>query len=163
MSLADELLATARHLAAVPVPTQGDLRRAISTAYYALFHRLIEEATQALVSGGAQQQVLARQFSHTEMRNVCRLVIKSPTPPAAVPFIPAPLPADLKSLADTFLELQDLRHGADYDAGRGFIPADAGDALQAADDAFAQLARLLLTPAAKPFLLLLLVGEPKLR
>lgn len=47
MSLADELLDTARRLAATSPATEGDLRCVISTAYYALFHRLIEESVSA--------------------------------------------------------------------------------------------------------------------
>jgi uncharacterized protein (UPF0332 family) len=45
MRLHDELLDTARFLLRRNQnrPTQADLRRSISTAYYALFHRLIDK------------------------------------------------------------------------------------------------------------------------
>jgi hypothetical protein len=51
MSLATDLLEQARHLLRRERrrPRQASLRRAISAAYYALFHLLIEEATGALV------------------------------------------------------------------------------------------------------------------
>jgi hypothetical protein len=52
MSLATDLLEQARHLLRRERrrPRQASLRRAISAAYYALFHLLIEEATGALVA-----------------------------------------------------------------------------------------------------------------
>src|SRR5467141_3575239 len=47
MAYADDLLEQARHLAnrERKNPRQASLRRAVSTAYYALFHLLIHEAT----------------------------------------------------------------------------------------------------------------------
>jgi uncharacterized protein (UPF0332 family) len=46
-SFADDLLQQAYHLARKERlnPRQASLRRAVSTAYYALFHLLIDEAT----------------------------------------------------------------------------------------------------------------------
>jgi len=46
MAFADDLLEQAYHLARRERknPTQASLRRAVSTAYYALFHLLIDEA-----------------------------------------------------------------------------------------------------------------------
>ena len=47
MSLHADLLKQARHLSTKEPsrPSQASLRRAISAAYYALFHRLVDEAT----------------------------------------------------------------------------------------------------------------------
>lgn len=55
MSLHGDLLAQARSLLRREPrrPKQASLRRAVSTAYYALFHLLIHEATRMLVSGAA--------------------------------------------------------------------------------------------------------------
>jgi hypothetical protein len=52
MSLHADLLAQARRLVSQDPrrPRQASLRRAISTAYYALFHLLISEASAMLVS-----------------------------------------------------------------------------------------------------------------
>ena len=46
MAFADDLLEQAYHLANKENdnPTQASLRRSVSTAYYALFHLLIDEA-----------------------------------------------------------------------------------------------------------------------
>jgi hypothetical protein len=48
MVYADDLFELAKHLANLePVnPRQASLRRAVSTAFYALFHLLISEATR---------------------------------------------------------------------------------------------------------------------
>jgi len=48
MGLAQDLLRQANHLATYEGanPSQASLRRAVSTAYYALFHLLIEDAAQ---------------------------------------------------------------------------------------------------------------------
>ncbi len=50
MSLHDDLLEQAKHLANREPrrPKQASLRRAISAAYYALFHLLVDEATKLL-------------------------------------------------------------------------------------------------------------------
>jgi hypothetical protein len=96
------------------------------------------------------------------MKSVCKLVLKSPIPPVAAPFLRSPVPIELTELATAFVELQEWRHSADYDVSKNFTPNDALNAVQAAEDAFARLMQLRLTPIAQPFLLLLLVGEPKL-
>lgn len=48
MGLAQDLLEQAKHLASYEGnnPTQASLRRAVSTSYYALFHLLLEDASQ---------------------------------------------------------------------------------------------------------------------
>ena len=61
-------------------PKQATLRRAVSTAYYGLFHFLIEEST-ALLFGAAQgdipfRQLAARAFIHTKMKSVCTEFVK---------------------------------------------------------------------------------------
>ena len=46
--LSDDLLLQAKHLQQLDKlkPKQANLRRAVSSAYYSLFHLLIDEATQ---------------------------------------------------------------------------------------------------------------------
>ncbi len=69
MSLADDLLEqsfelAAREAGAPDVPKQASMRRAVSTAYYALFHLLVGEA----VNNWAVQRhrdILARLFDHS--------------------------------------------------------------------------------------------------
>jgi hypothetical protein len=70
MPFADQLLEQARHLAnrEKTRPRQASLRRAVSTAYYALFHLLISEATSNWKRAD-QRHALARAFDHGKMRS----------------------------------------------------------------------------------------------
>ncbi len=57
-------------------PKQANLRRAISSAYYAMFHLLVDEACRVQI--GAQhnlapfRQVLGRAFAHGVMKDACK-------------------------------------------------------------------------------------------
>jgi hypothetical protein len=64
-----ELLDSARSLHQVIPATQATLRRAVSTAYYALFHFLVEEAC-ANWTRPEQRHALARTFIHRHMFEV---------------------------------------------------------------------------------------------
>ena len=90
-------------------PKQASLRRAVSTAYYALFHLLIDEA----VSNWAiphQRSTLARTFEHGKMKRVCEDFVKN-----AHSIKHPDLRTQLETIAKTFNELQQNRHIADYD------------------------------------------------
>src|SRR5271169_916243 len=111
MSFAQDLLEQADHLIDKDGanPKQASLRRAVSTAYYALFHLLIDEAVGNW-SVVRQRSLLARTFDHGKMKNVCENCVKQ--------FYGAGSPAaglQLKKVAQTFARLQDRRHIADYD------------------------------------------------
>ncbi len=60
MSLHDDLLIQATHLATLETtrPKQASLRRAVSTAYYALFHFLID--AMAAQTAGANKRLRLR-------------------------------------------------------------------------------------------------------
>jgi hypothetical protein len=69
MGLSQDLLDLADHLSRRErrKPKQASLRRAVSTAYYALFHLLIEDATKRW-SGHKNSRIgLARAFEHSNM------------------------------------------------------------------------------------------------
>jgi hypothetical protein len=73
MAFADDLLEQAYHLLSKDHPNppkQASLRRAVSTAYYALFHLLIDEAVGNW-SVARQRGLLARSFEHRAMKKVC--------------------------------------------------------------------------------------------
>jgi uncharacterized protein (UPF0332 family) len=160
MSLADEMLETAKYLLRQNSnkPTDAAIRRSISTAYYALFHRLIEAATGRLVTDASQQTALARTFAHTTMKRVCESVRD-----AKLSFLGSTVPDELKQLATTFVELQEQRHDADYNRARTFTKAEAREFVKRVERAFGFWDIVQPTPAAGPFLLLLLLGEPKAR
>lgn len=162
MSLHDELLDTARYLLRRNQnrPSQADLRRSISTAYYALFHRLVDDGASRLGIVGEPQDVLARTFTHTDMKKSCQLLLKSPVPQAAVPLLGASITSDeLKNVARTFVVLQELRHEADYYRGRVFVKSEARDAVGRVEAAFRDWDQVRNTPIAQVFLSLLLLGD----
>jgi hypothetical protein len=164
MSLADELLDTAKYLLRrnKNKPTQTDIRRSISTAYYALFHRLIEAGTGHLVADLAQQQALARTYSHTSMREICELVTKQPLPPILVPLLGSSVPDELRQVAATFVDLQEWRHDADYNLGLTYIRKEGVERVEVVEDTFATW-KLVPASIAQPFLILLLIGKRSLR
>lgn len=89
MSLASDLLEQAKHLSTRERrrPRQASLRRSVSTAYYALFHLLVEDASRLLIGGNVPHRVelrmsLARAFGHADMKKVAS-AFQSGSPPKA--------------------------------------------------------------------------------
>src|SRR5262245_50068779 len=86
MALHEDLLAQAAWLTTKDArrPKQASLRRAVSTAYYALFHLLVDEASRFLVGGAKRIQLrhqLARAFEHGQMRHAASAFLNDPTSP----------------------------------------------------------------------------------
>ena len=66
------LLDLARRLIGpAPGAVEADLRRGISTAYYALFHLLIKEAMTSFVTDPSFRPRVARALQHGPMKSVC--------------------------------------------------------------------------------------------
>jgi hypothetical protein len=76
--VAEDLLALAGRLAspALGEPEQAANRRAVSTAYYALFHLLVQEAVQAWPGSPSARYALERRFEHRSMKAVSLAVAK---------------------------------------------------------------------------------------
>ena len=94
--------------AATPPPSQTDMRRAISTAYYAVFHTLAASNAE-LIAGQPQSNMSSyawervyRRLDHGRARNNLRAVLTLLSPNG-------------ENFARTFIDLQDLRQEADYD------------------------------------------------
>ncbi len=88
-------------------PRQASLRRAISAAYYALFHFLIDRATHFMISGNARASLrnqLSRCFEHGQMKTAAQAFAKEQGPWVGVSA--GPVPANLKSIATAFVDLQ---------------------------------------------------------
>ena len=70
MSLHGDLLEQAVHLAQVDTrrPKQANLRRAVSSAYYALFHLLAAEASSLYVKDAGLASRINRTLNHAEMK-----------------------------------------------------------------------------------------------
>ena len=145
--------------------TTVHLRRAVSSAYYGLFHGLIADATRRTFGLEADRepdrQVLSRWYNHGEMRSVCQWVIRlasGQSVPDGVAALLADPPAELVSVARTFVQLQEQRHEADYDHTADLTEADALTAILRARAALVRLPALAGHRAYDNYLVLLLGG-----
>ncbi len=118
MAHADELLDLARLLVDLEPPnaTQASLRRAVSTAYYALFHLLISEATLNWEEAEFRHE-LGRVFEHGKMK-AASTELRSRLDREMGGLVPGTpehdLRVKLRRVAKTFGDLQYLRNQADY-------------------------------------------------
>lgn len=166
MALHEHLLEQARHLATRDKrrPRQANLRRAISSSYYALFHFLADRASRFLVgSSGERDQirkVLSRAFGHTEMYSACKSFGGGNLPDGlAQRLAGVTIPGALQDLARRFGSAQELRHQADYDLAVSF---QRGDALSLIVDIELQMSNwptIESDPATRLFMLALLVWD----
>lgn len=163
-------------------PRAIHLRRAVSAAYYALFHRLIDDATSALfgrvepVSTNNPRNtqtlrpdhVVARWFDHKQMRDVsdafarpagARTPLRSLLMAGQDSFVPA----ELETLASYVIELQIARHAADYDRSHQLNRSDVRRIISKAERACVLCDRLSTHPMYRLYLLLLLGGEKLVR
>ena len=86
-------------------PTQARLRRAISTAYYALFHCLAMSAANLFI-GTVRSPAWHRTYralEHGRARSGCRQVQTMPE-----------FPVEVRDFAEAFVALQKARQEADY-------------------------------------------------
>ena len=122
-----DLIETARGLAELSPrrPSQTNLRRAVSTAYYAMFHCLASTAADLLIGRSrtpAWHQVY-RALEHGRARNAClqKRVMRS-------------FPAEVRDFAEAFVTLQNNRHLADYalDA-KSYRKSDVVDEIKAVE------------------------------
>ncbi|MHB1699149.1 MAG: hypothetical protein ACYCSN_03280 [Acidobacteriaceae bacterium] len=141
MPLSQDLLAQAKHLARLDAnkPKQANLRRAVSSAYYALFHLLVHEASHAVTPRNAPAGLsdrIQRAFAHEEMKQVCKSIkAKSLSLPIST-LLPDGFSAEITSVAVAFHDLQDARHIADYDVAQPHSKTDVLALIQKVEDAF---------------------------
>lgn len=131
-----ELLAIARELAHREGgrPRKESLARAISTAYYALFHALAEFCGRELVgawSPWASFRLIYRSLDHGPARKVFETFRMS-----------ADVSDDMKRIGESFRLLQKLRHEADYDPGFRMTRRETEDLIEQAHEAIETLGRL---------------------
>jgi len=112
------LLATARKLArSANRPRQADLKRAVSTTYYALFGFLARECADLLVGTGLARNTPAwrhvyRALDHGFAKSACTQVVNLRFPP------------EIAQFANIFISMQEQRHTADYDPIARFTRAE---------------------------------------
>jgi hypothetical protein len=162
-SLSRQLLDQARRLALLDSrrPQQVNLRRAVSAAYYGLFHFLIEEANRFLLGTTAPRaglrDLLARAFAHTEMASAARTFGGGTLPAALHRRLGAPpISQPLRDLADTFVAAQDQRHLADYDPGGSFNRNEVVGFIETVEEAIAGWPAIRNDPNTELFLMALL-------
>lgn len=137
----DKLLDAAERLAPAQVgrgrPPYTAHRRAVSTAYYAVFHAITDRVAQLAFPDAdpALRQRVRRWVAHADISTVCRWVsglqgtgsygipahIRSVLAP---PGAPSNIDADTVAIADGFLELHEKRMEADYDHEAVFTRSD---------------------------------------
>ena len=131
----DDLIALAEQLATMDrgKPKQAHLRRAVSTAYYALFHLLVEESCRVQMGSASSQKAyrhsLGRAFVHTVMKDACRSYAGGTLPSTIAKGLPQSskmyaVPKPIQLIASRFVDLQESRHAADYDLRERFKRSD---------------------------------------
>ncbi|HWE93212.1 MAG TPA: hypothetical protein VG269_04495 [Tepidisphaeraceae bacterium] len=161
MSLALDLLEQARHLSKRERrrPRQASLRRAISAAYYAMFHLLTQEASASLVARPDLRARFSRAFDHGDMKQASRAFANAQ--PAQLLGLTggAAVPSQLQDLAEAFVELQEARHEADYNTDRSFTRLESINLVARAAAAFASWQAIRTDPVARTYLAALLLWK----
>ncbi len=119
---------------------QVDLRRAISSTYYGVFHYVLtclaDEVVGPSQRGTPRYALVYRSVEHGKIRSLCADVRKDIVPSKLVPLAP-PKGFDprLRGFGAAALELQELRHQADYELLKRFTIIDVRTAVTVARDA----------------------------
>lgn len=134
-----DLIETARGLTELSPrrPVQANLRRAVSTAYYAMFHCLASSAANLLIGrrgnrSSARHQAawhqVYRALEHGMARNACqhKQVLEE-------------FPLEIRDFAQSFVDLQQARQRADYSLdGDDYYKSDVFAEIDAAELAVRQ-------------------------
>ena len=101
-------------------PTQAQLRRAASTAYYAVFHKVLRSAAGRFTGTGQEHSgaylTLYRSFVHSQMKQICEDLAKSNLPQKVKWSLRRDVVSQgTRDFAASFPALQEIRELADYD------------------------------------------------
>jgi uncharacterized protein (UPF0332 family) len=140
MSRADDLLRLAEELSNLHAPhhRQVDLSRAVSTAYYALFHLLVSEAA-ANWHQEPLRHTLGRIFEHGKMKSACEARISElnsyfeSNPPASREQVVC---IHLHWIARTFVQTQQQRNDADYNTAKEWTDTEVATLIASVAQAF---------------------------
>ena len=137
-----ELLAVAEKLLSREPSRRGQLprarvRRSVSTAYYALFHFLLEEVGRKIVGTHGnlleRRRILARAITHKGAKDTLDKVRGARIHASVDDFLKplnaaggmAGAPPFVRSFANAFIDAQAKRHEADYDLNANLSESDA--------------------------------------
>ena len=165
MPFANDLLEQARHLAnrEPKRPKQASLRRAVSTAYYALFHLLVTETAKNW-KRPAERHTLARMLDHGTMRQACTTkhdelnAYFKKRPPASRQ---RDVSEHLRIITSTFVLMLQHRHTADYDSSTKWTRTDTLEKIESVEAAFRSWREIRAEHDAQNFLVTLLLRERK--
>jgi hypothetical protein len=125
-------------------PRQVDLRRAISAAYYAVFHSTLAAAADRYVGANrratGQYSLAYRSVDHKEFRDICSRISIPNFSGRLSQYLPAAIfDANIRTFAQAVLELQAKRIDADYNPAIRERKADAELAVGTAREALRRL------------------------
>jgi len=163
----DHLLEQADRLIAPPgggTPRQVDLRRAISNAYYAVFHAVMTEAADDFVGKTHRQTpryaLVYRRAEHRSLLRLCEDIRKDTLPARYSMYEPVGgFGSELRSFATVVIQLQEKRHEADYDPLVRVGRSDAALAIATGREALTLFRRA--SPTRRRAFLSLIVFSPR--
>src|ERR1700694_2704784 len=122
MAYHDDLLTQAFQLVHFFPSSQLTLRRAVSAAYYAVFHFLIAEAASNW-SNASLRTALGRAYDHGIMKTASNRILNTKD----FPFTgeDPTVVSQLRFVAQTFSQLQEDRHFADYNLTKDLDQVEA--------------------------------------
>lgn len=127
-------------------PRQADLRRAISCAYYALFHHVVAAAADEFIGRTRKHRpeysLAYRSIDHQRLREICTDLSKQMPPQKYASFIGKKgLGDNIRAFATALIDLQEKRHAADYDPRASFRASDALLAISTSRDAMTRFGK----------------------
>lgn len=163
----EHLFEQAENLAAAPEagpPRQVDVRRAISAAYYGVFHATATAAADQFVGvtkrSTSQYGLVYRALDHKWLRDLCDDLKKQTPPQRYGPHLPPNgFGANIVAFATAVVELQEKRHAADYDPMVRVKTLDAQLAIRTARAAVARFNNA--SPKRRKAFLTLLLFPPR--
>lgn len=160
----DWLVHSAR-LMSDPAPSDIDLRRAVSAAYYGLFHLLTASAAVQMAPVGTASFVslLRRGIDHKHLRLVSEAVAARGRLNPILGATGKPPSDQLAGVAAAVQTLQTARHQADYDLNISLTVPQGSFCISTAKDAFANWALIAQEQEAQVFLTLMMLPDRRRR
>jgi hypothetical protein len=136
-------------------PGNADLRRAVSAAYYAVFHHIVLSLCRHHLPAASDEvrYTLARHITHRAVKQVSAWTIAPTSSPTRVRDAAALMRAsrDLHDVAFNFSYLYDSRHDADYNHLADLRQSSTVASIDRAREAIASLDRAAGSPQAEVF------------
>ena len=113
-----------------------------------------------LVSNASHRRLVSRTFTHAEMSKASRSFAGGTLPAKFAPVTGGmPIPAQLRNIAQAFVNLQQARHEADYNLAKSFTRDEAKNLIEKTVQAFVNWRSVRKTDYARLYLSGLLLWE----